>query len=286
MKYGGKICAGDTSSNHCLLTLGNPQNKPRCCILWSESLYEIAAMTVLKIAPPNFTFEVKRSDRRNTSSLQIRDGQLQVMVPTRTPDRQIRALVDKHMEGGQRKLCEQAARPKARIRNFASGEYFPYLGEDYQLCIKTGAPWPAEMINDKIVVTVSVRLTESAMHSAIEERLHEWYRVMALEMFESRTRYYSGLLGVAVKAVKIKNYKRRWGGCNTRGELSFNWRLILAPPAIIDYVAAHEVAHLVHHNHSPNFWSVVAQLAPTYRHSRDWLKETGGLLDINPSRTG
>ncbi len=245
----------------------------------------MAAMIVFKNAPPNFTFKVKRSDRRKTSCLQIRDGQLLVMVPTRTQDGQIWGLVDKHMEWVQRKLSEQAARPKARIRNFASGEYFPYLGEEYQLCIKTGAPRPAEMINDKITVTVPVRLAKSVVYSAIEERLREWYRVMALEMFESRTRYYSGLLGVAVKAVKVKDYKRRWGGCNTRGELSFNWRLILAPPAIIDYVAAHEVAHLVHHNHSPNFWSVVAQLAPTFKHSRDWLKENGGLLDINPSRT-
>jgi len=237
-------------------------------------------MTALETTLQDFIFEIKRSNRRKTLCLQIRDGRVQAMVPAHTPDSQINDLVDRHKDWIREKLHEQAARPKAEARNFVSGEFFPYLGRDHQLCIRTGAPWPAEMINGKIVVTVPARLKECDLRSAIKERLHEWYRVMALEKFQTQTGQFSGKLGVVVKAVKVKNYRRRWGSCSARGELSFNWRLIMAPSTVIDYVVAHEVAHLVYHNHSPEFWVVVDRLMPTYRHQQNWLNQNGGLLDI------
>ncbi len=228
----------------------------------------------------NFDYEIKRSARRRTVCLQIRDGQVQVMVPAKTSQRQIRALVDKHKDWIDRKLREQAARPKANAKTFTDGEMFTYLGQHLKLRIAEGPPWPAEQSGGQVVVTVPARMAAEERLAAVEERIREWYRVAALERFRDRVVHFSERIGVAAKAVKVKTYKRRWGSCSAKGELSFNWRLIIAPPDVIDYVAAHEVAHLVHHNHSPEFWAVVAHLMPDYRHWQDWLHRNGGLLDL------
>ncbi|MBT6428108.1 MAG: M48 family metallopeptidase [Rhodospirillaceae bacterium] len=228
----------------------------------------------------DFEFEVKRSARRRTLCLQIRDGQVQVMVPTRTPDRQIQSLVNKNSDWIKRKLREQAARPKAVPKKFVDGESYTYLGQEHVLRVVEGAPWPAELVAGEIIVTRPARLDEEARRAAVERRLHEWYRLMALEAFEASVEHYTEKLDVMVKAIKVKAYKRRWGSCSARGELSFNWRLIMAPAGVVDYVAAHEVAHLVHHNHSADFWAVVSDLMPDYRDQQVWLHKFGGLLDI------
>ena len=80
--------------------------------------------------------------------------------------------------------------------------------------------------------------------------------------------------------MKITDARTRWGSCSTRGSLNFSWRLVMAPPAVIDYVILHELAHLKIHNHSSNFWSRVAQLVPDYREHKKWLEQNGHLLAI------
>ena len=109
-----------------------------------------------------FDFEIKRSQRRKTLCLQIRDGHVQVMVPTRTSARQIRALLHKHTPWIHRKLREQAARPAATPKAYVQGEIYSYLGEDYRLKIIEGPPWPAERVEGDLVVTVPVNLARGA----------------------------------------------------------------------------------------------------------------------------
>ena len=228
----------------------------------------------------DFEFEVKRSRRRRTLCLQIRDGRVRVMVPARTPERQIQELVNKHGDWVRRKLREQAARPKAAAKAFVAGERFSYLGRDYPLRIVDGAPWPAELRAGQIVVTVPERTPAAARAGLVAGRLQEWYTLNALEVFQDRASHFGEILGLSAKSVRVKSYKRRWGGCSARGDLSFNWRLILAPERVVDYVAAHEVSHLRHHNHSAEFWAVVAALLPDYRAQQTWLNRNGGTLDI------
>ena len=229
---------------------------------------------------PNFNFEVKRSTRRKTLCLQIRDGHVQVMVPVRTPERQITALVDKHSDWIEKKLAEQAARPKAPPRYYEAGEIYRYLGQELELEIVDGAPWPAEIVGRGLVVTIPKRLHGAARQAKVKQRLHELYRQAALAEFQARTESCCGRLGVAASAVKVKAYKRRWGSCSSSGELSYNWRLVIAPAAGVDYVVAHEVAHLLEHNHSPDFWRIVKGLMPNYRVQQAWLNKNGGTLAI------
>jgi predicted metal-dependent hydrolase len=89
---------------------------------------------------------------------------------------------------------------------------------------------------------------------------------------------HAGALGREVGRLTLRDARSRWGSCTARGDLMFSWRLVMAPPAVLDYVAAHEVAHFEEMNHSPAFWAVVARLCPDYRCHRRWLRCEGAAL--------
>lgn len=93
--------------------------------------------------------------------------------------------------------------------------------------------------------------------------------------FPKRVSYFLPLTGGTFTRITIRDQKTRWGSCSARGTLSFNWRLMLAPPAVLDYVVVHELCHLTHMNHSKAFWALVESVCPDYRAHRKWLKEHG-----------
>ena len=97
----------------------------------------------------------------------------------------------------------------------------------------------------------------------------------AKDYFPKRAAYYLPFTGGSFQRITIRDQKTRWGSCSARGTLSFNWRLMLAPPAVLDYVVVHELCHLTHMNHSPAFWALVESVCPDYRIHRKWLKEHG-----------
>ncbi len=97
----------------------------------------------------------------------------------------------------------------------------------------------------------------------------------AREYFPKRVAYFHSFTGGAYKRITIRDQKTRWGSCSAKGTLSFNWRLMLAPPAILDYVVVHELCHLTHMNHSAAFWQAVETVYPDYRNARKWLKDHG-----------
>ncbi len=89
---------------------------------------------------------------------------------------------------------------------------------------------------------------------------------------------YAAALGKPFGKIAIRDTRSRWGSCSSQGNLMYSWRLIMAPPTVLDYVAAHEAAHLVEMNHSPDYWAVVSQIYPDYQNQRAWLRENGAIL--------
>ncbi|XCP84181.1 SprT family zinc-dependent metalloprotease [Roseburia hominis] len=104
------------------------------------------------------------------------------------------------------------------------------------------------------------------------------YKEKAREIIRLRTAYYASLMGVSFERISIRDQKTRWGSCSDKGNLNFNWRLILAPPGVLDYVVVHELSHRKEMNHSPRFWEIVEEVMPDYRKYRSWLRENGGVL--------
>lgn len=106
------------------------------------------------------------------------------------------------------------------------------------------------------------------------------FRKAAKEYFPKRVAYYHSLTGGNYTKITVRDQKTRWGSCSSNGTLSFNYRLMYAPPRILDYVVVHELCHLTHMNHSKEFWSMVASIMPEYKTYRQWLKDHGGELNI------
>ncbi len=108
--------------------------------------------------------------------------------------------------------------------------------------------------------------------------LEAQYRKEARRRITERAAYFAEKMGVDYGRIAIKAAKTRWGSCSAQGNLNFHWKLILMPPAILDYVVVHELAHRIEMNHSPRFWTQVERILPDYRERRRWLKENGGLI--------
>ena len=117
---------------------------------------------------------------------------------------------------------------------------------------------------------------EQKQIQALEKR----YRDAAKEYIPKRAAYYHQFTGGHYKKITIRDQKTRWGSCSGTGNLSFNFRLMLAPPRVLDYVVVHELCHLTHMNHSKDFWNMVERILPDYKEQRKWLKENGHTLQV------
>lgn len=177
-------------------------------------------------------------------------------------------------------LNRQAAWLAARIKRAAPA--VPFVD---------GAIVPVRGLGHRIVATGKVRgrveaglddgapaLFVPGLPDHLGRRLTDWLKAEALADLEARVAAHTRTLGVRATAVRLRAQATRWGSCSSAGRLNFNWRLILAPPHVLDYVAAHEVAHLREMNHSPAFWRTVETALPDMAAGRAWLKAHGNEL--------
>jgi predicted metal-dependent hydrolase len=168
-----------------------------------------------------------------------------------------------------------------------------WLAEHLEASIKPvafvrGAIVPLRGVNHRLVPTGRVRgIVETGEHEGEmalfvpgeaehrARRLIDWLKVEAARDLDRRCRVHAANLGVTFVSISMRSQATRWGSCSTNGKLNFNWRLVLAPPYVLDYVAAHEVAHLIEMNHSQDFWDTVARTLPSMERGREWLRVNG-----------
>lgn len=115
-------------------------------------------------------------------------------------------------------------------------------------------------------------------HERAPVRVAAFLKMAARQRLSQASDHYADQLGIRYNRLTLRDTRSRWGSCTSEGNLMFSWRLIMAPPQVLDYVAAHEVSHLVEMNHSPAYWDVVASIFPDYRPQRQWLRDHGGQL--------
>lgn len=210
---------------------------------------------------------LRRSARARRFSLSVSriDGAVRVSAPARASDAEIGRFLDAHAEWLSRMV---EAAPEAEI--FGLGESFPYLG---RLVLATPASGRGVRLSD-----CGGRLLIGGGGASIGARVEAWLREEARRELVAAARGYAEALDRPISRITLRDTRSRWGSCSARGALSFSWRLVMAPRAVLDYVAAHEAAHLVEMNHSSRFWAVVERLRPTWRTERDWLRRHGATL--------
>ena len=216
---------------------------------------------------------LKRSPRRRTIALRIDGSGLTVNAPARTPLYRLEAVLADKAGWVRDKLAEMLARQTPQ-RFWQDGETLPFLGGHLRLTTLPGKAraWP-EVANEQLLTFV----TDVGDSAAVKAKVLKWYRHQALDHFAERVALYAKRLGVPLPPLSLSNAASRWGSCNARGEVRLNWRLIKAAPHLIDYVVAHELAHLKHLDHSPAFWRAVALLYPDCLAARRELKSCGHL---------
>jgi predicted metal-dependent hydrolase len=206
-------------------------------------------------------YTLKRSRRRRSITLTIDESGLRVGAPWRAAASRIETVLETHASWIVRKLGEwQARRPPAFI--WKDGAIAMLLGEPLSLVAQ---PDVEATMRHGDCLYVSACAENAA---ALKERVTAWLRKSAQDWFEQRAAHFACILGVRVAAIRLSNAKTRWGTCHPDGRILLNWRLIQAPPALIDYVVVHELAHLREPNHSPRFWAWVATVLPDYKQRR------------------
>jgi predicted metal-dependent hydrolase len=170
----------------------------------------------------------------------------------------------------------EAARREAPRAVLADGGSVPYLGEWLELVVRVepGRTRPhVARRGERLIVKVA-----SDGRAAVEDALERWYRKRAREEVSVRLDYATARAGTDWTRLSIRGQRTRWASCSQDGAMSFNWRLLLAPEEILDYVVEHEVAHLEVLDHSKRFWKLLASRCPDWREHERWLKANGHTL--------
>ena len=193
-----------------------------------------------------------------------RDGAVEVVLPRRAAAREAAAAVVELRGWIARRHAEVAV---ARARVASRDGTVPFLGVDLLLRAEPGRT-RVHRRGDVLLVP------EGDARPAIER----WYRRQARAEIAPRLDAAAAALGKSYTKLTIRDQRTRWGSCSSAGAMSFNWRLLLAPDAVLEYVVRHEACHLAVMDHSPRFWGLMDQLMPGYERPRRWLRDHGATL--------
>ena len=226
---------------------------------------------------PVLDYTLRRSARARNVRLNIRpDGELVVTLPVRAPERwAVELLAARHdwVVRHQERLRAEADRLAARPA-LGEGRRIPLGGVPHRIEV---APLPPDRRRTRVVhddaeePSLRLELARGEIRSAAQI-LGPWLRAEARDAVERRVAVRARDLGAEPDGLAIRDQRSRWGSASRRGTVSFNWRLILAPPAILDYVVVHELAHLVQFGHGRRFWSLVREVVPDADAARRWLR--------------
>ena len=220
-------------------------------------------------------YNVRRSDRARRARIHVSADGVEVVVPRRLALREVEPFVREKgpwIERTLRRIREaEAERPPARLED---GGDVPYLGERLTLAVNV-EPARERPHVARDGATLRARVRESG---ALPDALERWYRREARREIEPRLDAATARAGTPYTKLSIRGQKTRWASCSSSGAMSFNWRLLLAPEEILDYVVEHEVAHLAIHDHSERFWALLGSRCPDYAEHERWLRRNGQTL--------
>ncbi|HEY3266829.1 MAG TPA: SprT family zinc-dependent metalloprotease [Armatimonadota bacterium] len=225
-------------------------------------------------------YTIRRSARAKRMRLRVDvNGGVEVVLPQRAPARAVAPFVAEHADWIRHTRERFAALRQQRAESGPAGERtVSYRGRDLPLRVEPSMDGR---------LTLQYRDDHFAVHTRpdssdeeVKSLLTEWYRRVARPLFEERVMEMNLATGYEWKRIRIGEQKTRWGSCSTSGTLSFNWRLLMAPPEILDYVVIHELAHLREPNHSAAFWALVRAQCPDYAACVRWLKANGPALAL------
>ena len=202
---------------------------------------------------------------------------LVVTAPHRCDEAVVSRFVGRHARWVLRQT-ERLERIASRIpKRWPYGPTLPYLGEEHRIVVQDGDEAPSvRAMPDRALI---VRMARPEIDGA-RRLLKRWYMAEALRRLQERVALFGARMEISWRRIRIGDQRTRWGSCSVRGDLSFNYRLIMAPATIMDYVVQHELLHRAQLNHSRAFWTLMATHCPAYRDAVVWLRTYGPYLTV------
>ena len=216
-------------------------------------------------------YDLRKTDRKSVECRVGEDGVVvfaPLRMPARDADRFVEERIDWILEATAR-IEQHKNQARERLENaMQDGTIVSIEGKEYALRLLPGA-------------SNSIRLTEQTIEIAgadsdaetVREALRRFLIDRAMERVKERVGHFSGIIGKRPGRVTLREQKTKWGSCSSRGNLNFNWKLIMAPPGALDYVVVHELCHMIELNHSPAFWALVEKYMPDWREWKQYLDQ-------------
>ena len=234
---------------------------------------------------------IQRSKRKSMSMSIDIDGSVIVKAPHLFPtDNEIMKFVEDKLDWILKQRDIQQDREDMRlVRRFETDYSFPYLGEECLVQMRKGKKNMFSYENGAIIIQTpfydalidNYEAEENKSYiEKLQTELKKWYKNQASTYIAERVEYYKPIIGVTVNSVSIKSRKTQWGSCDSNGDITFSWRLVMARPDAIDYVVIHELCHRKHMDHSNAFWNEVQKYMPDFKKQKQWLEENSMNLNI------
>jgi len=227
----------------------------------------------ITIAGIKIPYTIRRNDRARRLWIRVEDEEgLVVILPKGRKASLVPKVIREHREWVLKAIEKREERLKNAPPRLGEGRSLVYRGRTVDLRVRNNpclVP-KVRLQGDQLRVEMPRNSDKS-----LREVLSDWMKERALLIFSRRVEYFSAKIGLRYGTIQVRNQKTRWGSCSSKGQLSFNWRLLLAPPDVLDYLVIHEVSHLKYPDHSQRFWNLVKSLCPGYKRHQLWLKENG-----------
>jgi predicted metal-dependent hydrolase len=212
---------------------------------------------------------IKVTKRKKTISIRIDKNKILVNTPNFIKEDYILSLLERKKEWIRQTILKNNEQYK---NNFINREAF-YLGKKYKINTKKG------LSNEVIFKNDNLKILYKRKNINVKDTLERWYRLRCHLLLEERLNYFSKRTNLKYNSFSIRSFKRRLGSCDSKKNLSFNWKIILMPIQIIDYIVIHELCHIIHFNHSKLFWREVYKFCPEYKSHKSWLKDNLSILN-------
>ena len=228
-------------------------------------------------------YSLRRSNRKSMGIAIERDGAIIVTAPHQAKFNEIEKFVSEKKIWIYQKLAKKKTlnREKPR-REFVNGQGFLYLGKSYRLKLIDNGKMRSGRSPNVTVLRLWHGYFELAESEKANARNHfiSWYRKQIKEQLKARIPRYDKRIEVTVKDTRILDLGHRWASCGRNGVINFNWRSVMAPVWVLDYILVHEMVHLIERGHTDRFWRLVSRVIPDYEEHALWLNENGADLDL------
>lgn len=224
-------------------------------------------------------YQVKRSHRSTADIIVERDGSILVRVPKSLPDERIEDLIESKRYWIYKSLAEWRDLNSSRVKHdYRGGEGFVYLGRTYRLSLVAGQEKPLLLKNGWFCL--QKQLVDQGDIESIKAAFRDYYIKKGQERINQRVIYFAPKVDVQPNGVSVKELGNRWATCSPSGKLGFNWKCMMAPLSIIDYIVVHELCHLRERDHTDAFWNEVDKVQPNFLERKEWLRKNGAGLDL------